>query len=464
MPDVLLAVPPMQALSVPPQIGIGYLAAVLRAKGYRVEILHCDARGINRHDFEKYVLRSSPEVLGMTVVTMAYPVVVDICRTLQAKGYSGRIILGGNHVTALPELALCQTGAAAVLCQEGEHSIVELVDAMAAGHSFNSVPGVWWLDGGKPVSERSPLQIEDLDSIPFPAWDLMTPSSYPHAPHQLFSRRSPVAPIITSRGCPNRCTFCASKGMWGRRWRARSVDNVMEEIRLLVRYYGVREIHIVDDDLLFDEDRILTLCDRIASAGYDLVFSLPNGVRTDAINDRVAAAFARAGFYEIGLGIDAPFRHQQERVKKIRGTDAAVRAVEIVRRHGMECRGYWLLGFDVDTEEDIRRTIDYMLSVPADFAAIGVCAPIPGSDDFENLRNTIDDLDTFDWSQISYFHALNTPKVSQERLQALLREAVLRFYLRPGPVLKLLRRVKLRQWPFIARGLYRYLTGSLAKN
>lgn len=451
----------MRASSITPQLGVGYLASTLRAHGHRVDLVHSDAAGWDVDDVVRHVLRTRPDVVGFTVVTMAYDVVRRLCHRLRAQGYDGAILLGGNHVTALPELSLRQTGATAVLRGEGERSLPALLAELAAGRPPAGVRGVTWTDGDAVHSNPPVALIDDLDSIPFPAWDLMPPKSFPYAPHQLFFKRFPVAPITLSRGCPFQCTYCASQGQWGRTWRYRSIDNVMEEITLLVREYGVRELHFEDDEFLGKEDRILELCDRLSAADFGLVWSLPNGVRTNAVTDRLLAAMKRAGCYEVGLGIDAPFAHQQKRVLKPRAEDAAARAIAKVREHGMEVRGFWILGFDVDTEEDVRRSIDYLVSLPTEFAAIGVAAPLPGSPDFERFRATID-LETFDWQRVSYFKALDTPNLPRDRLQVLLREAVLRFYLRPRPLWAIAKRLKVRQLGFIGRGVYRYLTGSFA--
>jgi len=458
---VLLAVPPMEASTVTPPLGLGYLAAVLRQHHHDVLILHADARLMGVREFLKAVVSYAPDVLGMTVPTMAWPVVRQIVQALKADPkFRGSIVLGGSHPTALPELTLRQSGADAIVRGEGELVIPKLVEALTNKAPLAGIKGVSWSENGQVHNGEPEKLINDLDSIPWPAWDLMPPANYPDAPHQLFSRRFPVAPVITSRGCPFGCSFCASSGMWGRTWRRRDPKLVVDEIEHLVKRWGVREIHFEDDEFLGNEDRIVELCDELVARKLDLVWALPNGVRTNAITDRAAAAMAKSGCYEVGLGIDAPWPHQQERVGKPRAPDAAKRAIEIVQRHNMEVRGYWILGFDVDTKQDVLRTIDLMLELPADFAAIGVPAPLPGSADFKAFSKDLD-LENFDWNEISYFKAIDSPSLSKDERQALLRQAVLRFYLRPRQIAGLLKRLRLRQLPFVGLGMWRYLTGML---
>jgi radical SAM superfamily enzyme YgiQ (UPF0313 family) len=460
MASVLVAVPPMGASSVPPQLGVGYLATALRRAGHRVSLLHADRTQMSEAAFVDHVLAARPDVLGLTVVTMAYTAVRRICAALRARGYGGSIVLGGPHATALPELALRETGAAAVITGEGETSTPALVAALAASRRLDMVPGVAFLD---PASGRlrrtapAPL-VEDLDALSLPAWDLMDPRRYPAAPHQLFYKRFPTAPIITSRGCRFNCSYCASAVVWGHRYRLRSVDDVVAEARVLARDYGVRELHIVDDDFTAQEDRVLALCDALARADLGLVWSLPNGIRTNTVNDRLASAMARAGCYQAGLGIDVVEQAQMRRVRKLRAPDAAERAVATLQRHGIEVRGFYLLGLDTDTADDLRRTLDVALALPTEFAAFGLATPLPGSPDFARWAEGRD-LRGFDWDSLSYFKARDTAHLSAEALQRALREAVLRFYLRPATLARVAARLHLRQAPLVTRGLYRYLQG-----
>jgi radical SAM superfamily enzyme YgiQ (UPF0313 family) len=233
---------------------------------------------------------------------------------------------------------------------------------------------------------------------------------------------------------------------------------VVSEARHLARDYGVRELHIVDDDFTADEDRVLAFCDELARADLGLVWSLPNGIRTNTVTARLAAALARAGCYQVGLGIDVVEQAQMRRVRKLRAPDAAERAVATLQRHGIEVRGFYLLGLDTDTPAELRRTIEVALALPTEFAAFGLATPLPGAPDFARWAEGRD-LRGFDWDTLSYFKARPTPLLSAEALQRALREAVLRFYLRPRHLGLIASRLHLRQVPVIARGLYRYLHG-----
>lgn len=459
MAKVLIAVPPMRASSLPPQLGVGYLASVLRAAGHRVDLVHADQRRWSEEDFVAHVLATRPDLVGFSVVTMSYPVTVRICADLRRRGYGGAFVLGGPHPTALPALSLRQTGAVAVVTGEGEVSTPALVSSLEAGRSLGGVPGIAFLDAQGRLQQTAPAaQVEDLDAIPFPAWDLMPPRRYPPAPHQLFYKRFPTAPVITSRGCRYACSYCASAIVWGHRYRLRSVVNVVDEVRVLARGYGVREVHFVDDDLTADEDRVVALCEALSRASLGVIWSCPNGIRTNTVTDRLAREMARAGCYQVGLGIDVVEQRQMRRVRKHRAPDAAARAVEILHRHGIEVRGFYLLGLDTDTREDVRRTVDVALSLPTEYAAFGLATPLPGSPDFARWSEGVD-LESFDWSSLSYFKARDTPHIPAAELQRALRDAVTRFYLRPATMLRLGRRVHLRQAPVLAQGIYRYVSG-----
>lgn len=459
MPHVHLAVPPMGASSVPPQLGVGYLASALRRRGHRVTLRHADRTRQDPAAFVDEVLALRPDVLGLTVVTMAYPVTRWIAAELARRGARFPIVLGGPHPTALSELSLRETGAVAVVHGEGERSAPDLIDALAAGRPLGGVAGVSFLDvAGRLVSNAAPPLIEDLDQLAPPAWDLMPPRSYPPAPHQLFFRRFPCAPIMTTRGCKYACTYCASAIVWGHRHRRRSIEGIMEEVRRLVGEHGVRELHVVDDDFTASEEHALAFCDALAAAALPLVWSCPNGIRTNTVTPRLARALADSGCYQVGLGIDVVEQRQMRRVHKVRAPEDASRAVALLSREGIETRGFYLLGLDTDTEADVLRTIDVACALPTEHAAFGLFTPLPGAPDFEAFRRGVD-LEGFDWSQLSYFVARDTPHLPAARLQSLLRAAVLRFYLRPRTLLGAARSVHPRQVPWLVQGLYRYLTG-----
>lgn len=459
MARILLAVPPMGASSIPPQLGVGYLASVLRAKGHQVDLVHADRLRWGSEEVVEHVMQTQPDLVGFTLVTMGYMATRQVCRRLRERGFGGRFILGGPHATALPELCLRQTGGVAVAMGEGEISVPELVAALEAGRGLERVPGVAWLDGAGRLRLNPPApMVHDLDALPLPAWDLMPPRDYPAVPHQLFYRRFPTAPVITSRGCRFACSYCASAIVWGHRFRVRSAESVIEEIRRLATEHGVREIHIVDDDFTADENRVVELCEKLIAARLPIIWSCPNGIRTNTVNDRLASAMARAGCYQVGLGIDVVEQHQMRRVKKLRAPAAAAAAVATLRRWGIETRGFYLLGLDTDTAADLEKTIEVALSLPTEYAAFGLATPLPGAPDFDKFRREID-LETFDWSRLSYFVARDTPHLTSAELQRSLREAVLRFYARPRTLWGVARRVKLRQLPMIARGVFRYVTG-----
>lgn len=170
-----------------PPLGLGYLAAVLRQHHHDVLILHADARLMGVREFLKAVVSYAPDVFGMTVPTMAWPVVRQIVQALKADPkFRGSIVLGGSHPTALPELTLRQSGADAIVRGEGELVIPKLVEALTNKAPLAGIKGVSWSENGQVHNEEPEKLIGDLDSIPWPAWDLMPPANYPDAHTSFF--------------------------------------------------------------------------------------------------------------------------------------------------------------------------------------------------------------------------------------------------------------------------------------
>jgi len=216
-------------------------------------------------------------------------------------------IAGGPHISGLADHTMrivkdLDYG----FCGEAEAGIVKFCRIMAGedGAALSGVPGlVYRKDGRVMINERA--IVEDLDKLEFPEWDLIDPRTYPVAPQGTFTKRLPVAPILTSRGCPYECTYCGVKSNTGRKYRTRSPENVIAEIELLVSKYAVREIHIEDDNFTLDRNRVVRFCNLLIDKKIDISWACPNGVRLDTLDADILKLMERAGCYSFAIGIES---------------------------------------------------------------------------------------------------------------------------------------------------------------
>ncbi|MEK7817568.1 MAG: radical SAM protein, partial [Actinomycetota bacterium] len=314
------------------------------------------------------------------------------------------------------------------------------------------------------------------------AWDLMDPRSYPDLPHQLLHKKFPVAPVMTSRGCPYDCSFCASTALWGRGWRTRSAANVVDEIEMLVRDFDVKEIHFEDDNFTLKASHAAAVCEEILRRGIDIVWACPNGVRIDTLDDDLLELMRRSGCYSLGFGIESGSQAVLEKNNKKLKLDRVADQVRMVKRHGIEAFGFFIIGLPGETADTIRETIRYARRVPIDRANFGLLSPLPGSGIFNEYvlaksggeakavggakssgeaksgGDAKSGSEGFDHRVLNYFNPFPIGGLDSRELNRWQRRAVYSFYLRPGPLLKVVRDLRPAQVKQMLRALFDYST------
>ncbi|MHA1649172.1 MAG: B12-binding domain-containing radical SAM protein, partial [Candidatus Helarchaeota archaeon] len=241
-----------------PPIGLGYLASVLRTHGHKVDIIDCAIMKESYTQIRSQIQAMNPDVLGITALSPYYNEMRILTRILRPLNIP--ILLGGVHVSALPELSLRECKADFVVRGEGEYTLLELMDKWFDEEGKKKIKGIAYLENNKFIKNPLRKLISNLDEIPFPAWDLINPLRYPPFPHGFSMKRSPVAPILTTRGCPYSCSYCASTQFWRRKFRRRSARNIVDEIEYLVNDFKIREIHIWDDNFTLMRKHVVEFC------------------------------------------------------------------------------------------------------------------------------------------------------------------------------------------------------------
>lgn len=434
----ILLVNPYRSPARSPNLSLGYLAAALRAAGHAVDLVDLAQVGWTERRLRALVREGAAtlDVLGLQAYSGAYQVARRLARELRAIAPGVHIILGGRHGSALPQEVLSEEPAFdSVLIGEGERSLPELLTRFAEGgaEALSAAPGVAVRRHGEIVlGPAAPLP--DIDDVPIPAWDLIGPARYPKAYHGGFVRTEPVAPMITTRGCPYSCTFCGS-GLSGRALRRRSAETIAEEVRWLTRRHGVRELHILDDNFTLQREHAFTALEAIQREGPGLALSFPNGVRLDRLDDELLTAMRAAGCYSLTVGIDSGSQPVLTRLeRRVTLEQMRERLMMVKAKGGVRVTGNFIMGLPDETSDDIRQTIDYALSLPLQRANFVLYMPFPGSPLFDELRAR-GALDGLNWDTLRD----NAPGVayvpegmSARELQAWLWRAHIAFYGRPS--------------------------------
>lgn len=447
MKKILLVKPKDEySYAVIPSLGLGYLAASLRKKGFEPHIMDLNKPGLGVAAFEKYMAEHSFPVVGLQVYTSSIRSANEVAAISRRVNKDAVIIAGGPHPSGDPEHALRSIpDADCLVVGEGENAV-----AAIAMLSRKDMP--FALEGIKNTAFRGPdgkivvgplETIEDLEDVPMPAWDLIDPRTYGISPHGTFSRSYPVAPIITSRGCPYACTFCAAFRIFGRKVRRRTVGSVLDEISFLRNEYGVREFHIEDDNFTIEKDYVMRFCKGIKERSLEIWWACPNGIRIDKVDAEMLAAMESSGCYSVALGIESGSSRVLGMMRKsLRAEDMGAMVDMIKRNSRMSVTGFFLIGYPGETVDDIKKTLKLSRKLKLDKASFSPVMPLPGSQIYGEWKKRLGGR-AVSWDKFLYYQIV--PFVSDIQpalLSKYLKKAVVGFYMRPRVILGLLREIK----------------------
>lgn len=449
---VLLVQPNNRSYVIMPSLGLGYLAAVLIKEGHNVVILNCLLERIDPQDFGKRISQIAPDVIGFQLFSYDLNVIKSYLQTARTEFPHTTLIAGGPHPSGDPEGTLNYLkDLDYAFAGEAETGLPLLLRRLAGGNlSPTDIPGLIYRVDGE-IAVTPPSVIIDLNSLPLPAWDLLKPEQYPEAPHGAFTRSFPTAPIITSRGCPGRCTFCAGTSINSKQLRLRALESVMDELALL-HQRGIQEFHIEDENFTLNKKRTLKFCEMLKQQGLGMSWSLPSGVRIDTLDAEMLDAMEQAGCYSMALGIE--FGSDRILALTRKGIDTAMvrERLDLFRGRKVKTTGFFLFGIPGETIQEMQETMKFALSLPLDRAQFNNFMPLPGSVLWDQLRAR-GELAKVDWDHYFVHDVAYTDKgITPESIKRLQRQSYLRFYLRPRIVGELLSEIRSwRHFTFLLR-------------
>ncbi len=436
------------ALTVPP-LGLAYLAAVLRLKKHKVQII--DANVLNYTDEElinKFVF--SPDIIGMSVNILTYKAALRSVKAVKLKYPEVLAVLGGPHASTLAEHILRENPFIDFVVKgEGEETFPALATVLDNQEALDKVKGIVYRNNGSiRTNEERPL-IQDLNCLPMPAYDLLPSLSF----YKTRSRKSPVGYILTSRGCPARCTYCYRS--FGDKWREFSPRKVVEEIVYLKETYDVKQIDIMDDNFTFNIDRASQILDMIIEKDLKIMFNLQIGIRVDRVNEELLAKMKKAGVFKMGFGVESGDEAILKKIKKGIRLSKAEALVKTARKLGIITHGYFMIGFPFDTYESINRTIDFAVKLNPHYASFSLFTPLPGTELYDYLYERdqlIEDIrNGIDHGLFSSKLIFKGENLSQEEVVHYFKSAWTRFYKRPSKIWEVMTSVRSKgelEWMF----------------
>lgn len=415
-----------------PPLGLLYLASSLRSKGpHTVKIIDLRLDNVPIQSRFPEVLDFKPDVVGLTgmsIESQAMTATIQFLATnLPTRPF---FVVGGSHATTFPENTATIPYVDCVVISEGEETIVDLVQTLEDGSPLEQVKGIVFSKNGQMVRTPAREFIAHLDDLPYPAWDLIDLEHYFLAPNFHDSRgdKKRIVPIFTSRGCPFRCAYCLH--MMGTRFRARSAENVLGEINYLYNTYGIEEIQIEDDIFNFDRARATRILESLASRQVRLAICYPNGLRADLLKQEDLALYRKAGTYQICFGIESASDRILAMIGKRQDLEKINQVIAGCLAEGIGTHGFFMIGFPGETEEEIRRTIEFARQSQLVTANFSLVKLFPGTDLYERYGTPSRDVQggyAFSYDLVG----ANLSQVDDDRLMALRTRAYRRFYVKP---------------------------------
>lgn len=363
-------------------LGLGYIARVLYDEGYHIEVLDLNAQHLGREKTVSEIRKRSYDVCGISCMLTEYKQVQWLCSLIKKERPDSTLILGGGLPSVVPELVLNETTADIAVVGEGEETAKELMKALKESSNLSNIKGIWYKKEGRIYKNTPREPILSLDGIPFPVWEFFPTEMYFKKGVLGFDPPLKSVNMISSRGCSYACTYC-DHSIFGSRYRARSANNILLEMRLLKERYKIKAIAFSDDLFLLDRNRVYEFCDKLKLAGLDMLWSC-NG-RVDLMDRGLLDKMRSAGCVMIGYGIESGSSAILKEMNKRVTTDQAKNAIRLTWEAGITPFPYMMFGMPSETETTIEETVGFCKEIGI-VEGFGFAAPIPGTPLYEQAR------------------------------------------------------------------------------
>jgi anaerobic magnesium-protoporphyrin IX monomethyl ester cyclase len=409
-------------------MGLLSIAAYLEKSGIKTDIIDCYAHPDSEGKIPDYLKEKSPAYIGLTCTTSTFNDSVRIAKMAKEILPGIRSVFGGPHVSALREKILeCYTDVDFSVIGEGEQCVEALIRAGNDKKALSEIPGLVYRDNGDISFTGFREKGIELDSLPFPAYEKL--QGYPRAYKlPIFNYpRTPNTSCNSSRGCPYSCSYC-DRSVFRRSFRYNSAQYLYEHVKYLKERFGIRHINFYDDQFTFNRKRVEEFCRMMLDNHLSMTFNC--AVRAEHVDFELMKLMKSAGCWMMSLGIETGDPELLAQHRQNADLDMLADTIRNIKRAGIRTKGLLMMGLPGESVESIKRSMDYVFSLPIDDFNLAKFTPFPGSPLYENIH----ELGTFDedWEKMDCMNFLFVPNgMTKERLEELFVEFYKAHYKRP---------------------------------
>lgn len=413
----LICVQTIEGNNVLPPLGIMYIAAVAREAGYDVQMMDVDPDEINVLD---KVRKFAPDLIGLSFLTTEFEKACILSHKLKAALPGVILCCGGVHTTVDTETVLRKFNVDFCVVGEGEETFLEACKRIDKGQSYEDVKGIWLLKDNRLIKNPHRELIEDLDSIPFPARDLVDfPNIYLTFPGVIRGKYIRSTNIMAGRGCYFNCSFCSIQKIFGNKYRLRNPPNVLQEVMHLQKNYGLKGIKFQDSSFASNRKWVISFCKEIIQRGIKFVWSCDT--RVDIVDMEILRIMKKAGCIQVEYGIESGSPEILKILNKKIFPQNAISAVRMAQDVGIRVGASFMIGNPNEKLSDFEMTFDLAKKLKADYTICFFTMPYPGTRLWEiaKERNLIPDNINYGshWNLRAAEFPLLAENISKDELQ-----------------------------------------------
>ena len=422
-------------------MGLLYLSAYIRDRfDVDIRIVNQRLENFSVEELARQAKAHQADIVGLSCFTTFSFLLPSLSESMRAALPEALVILGGPHASATKAEAMKYAGIDMVIPGEGEITFEMILERWGDNRVYDDIPGLIWRDGEEVrVNPGISPQVPDLDTLPFPAYDLIDMPAYWRSQSIAPIKNRRYVSLVSSRGCPYGCVWCHK--IFGKHIRMHSAERIADEMGYYQKTYGIKDFEFLDDNVNFRPKRVLDLVDLLKQRNIQTELAFPTAVRGDLVTEEVVDAMAAAGTYLCGYSLETGSPRLQQYTCKRLNIPRFLKAVEMTAKKHIYITGFCMMGFPTETEEELQLTIDVACSSRFHTASFFTVTPFPGTPLFEMVKAMAPEkleklrFDDMDFSAMN----VNLTDLPDEVLFSYQRKAMRRFFMNPRRIASLLR-------------------------